>query len=410
MHQILRSSLLGALLTVLLVASAQAASVTLRIEGGTQTRVGLATVPLPTAPVGKAGQGTCPGATALGALDTGVAGDWDGTYFDGFGYSLARIQDETYNFGDGAFWSVYVDDHYTNTGICTAVNDGDEVVLFAACDSIYGNPPPEFPCYGHQILAEDANSWTIPGVLALTAPAIVAPGTPFTVGVNEAHTTIDKTSGNGSTQLYPSEGASVGGATTDAGGGAAVTLTNRGVQMLRVTKPDFVPDQVAICVSDGADGFCGSSTPDQPAAPALPCVHDGDDGRCGTPDRKPTYGFIKSIREHQHFRKGHGPRELKGTSDPDPSGLKDVQLRLTRNDRGRCSRFSGTLLRFAHLTRCGARRGTWFSIGSKPDWSYLLPKALGRGRYVLDLRTVDGAGNADVKLDRTRNRVVFFVG
>jgi hypothetical protein len=410
MHHILRSSLLGALLSVLVVASAQAASVTLRVEGGSKTRIGLATVQLPTAPVGKPSQSTCPGATALGALDTGVAGDWDGTYYDGFGYSLARIQDETYNFGDNAFWSVYVDDHYTNTGICTAVADGDEVVLFAACDSLYGNPPADFPCYGHHILAEDANSWTIPGVLAMTAPAIVAPGTPFTVGVNEAHTTIDKTSGNGSTQLYPSQGASVSGATTDASGAASLTLTDRCPQTLRVTKPDYVPDQVEVCVSDGADGFCGSSKPGEPAAPVPPCVHNGDDGLCGTVDHKATYGFIKSIREQQHFAKGHGPRELQGTSDPDPSGLKDVQLRLTRNDRGRCSRFSGTLLRFAQLERCGAKHGTWFSVGSKADWSYLLPKALGRGRYVLDLRTVDGAGNVDTTLARTRNRVVFFVG
>ena len=144
-------------------------------------------------------------------------------------------------------------------------------------------------------------------------------------------------------------------------------------------------------------------------AGAGPCVHDGDDGRCGTADHKPTYGFIKSIREHEHFRKGHGPRDLKGTSDPDPSGLKDVQLRLTRNDRGGCSTFSGVKLRFAPMKTLRRRRGTWFSVGSKADWSYLLPKALGPGRYVLDLRTVDGAGNADTTLARTRNRVVFFV-
>jgi hypothetical protein len=143
--------------------------------------------------------------------------------------------------------------------------------------------------------------------------------------------------------------------------------------------------------------------------PPAPCVHNGDDGLCGTPDHKFTYGFIKSIREHQHFAKRHGPRELQGTSDPDPSGIKDVQLRLTRNDHGHCSTFSGARLRFVAMKRCGARRGTWFSIGSKADWTYLLPKALGRGRYVLDLKTTDGAGNADDQLARTRNRVVFFV-
>jgi hypothetical protein len=205
----------------------------------------------------------------------------------------------------------------------------------------------------------------------------------------------------------PVQGASVGGATTDANGVAAVTLD--ATSGLRATHAGNIRTATeSVCVHDGDDGLCGTTKPGAPPPP--PCVHNGDDGLCGTPDHKFTYGFIKSIREQQHFRRGHGPRELQGTSDPDPSGIKDVQLRLTRNDRGRCSTFSASKLRFAAMKRCGARRGTWFSIGSKADWTYLLPKALGRGRYVLDLKTIDGAGNADDQLARTRNRVVFFVG
>jgi hypothetical protein len=61
------------------------------------------------------------------------------------------------------------------------------------------------------------------------------------------------------------------------------------------------------------------------------------------------------------------------------------------------------------MKRCGATHGTWFSVGSRADWRYLLPAKLGRGRYVLDLRVVDGKGNADTKLARGRNRVVFTV-
>jgi len=173
---------------------------------------------------------------------------------------------------------------------------------------------------------------------------------------------------------------------------------------ITATKGNRVDDSASTCISDGADGYCGSTKPGdtttQPAPPAATAP---------LPDTTPTYGFIKSIREHQHFRKGRGPRELKGTSDPDPSGLKDVQLRLTKRVGKRCDTLSAQRLRFVRMKRCGARRGTWFSIGSKADWSYLLPKKLGRGRYVLDLKTIDGAGNADVQLARTRNRVVFFV-
>ena len=41
--------------------------------------------------------------------------------------------------------------------------------------------------------------------------------------------------------------------------------------------------------------------------------------------------------------------------------------------------------------RCG--RGSFFRIGDRADWSYLLPKRLGRGRYVLEVKAIDGAFN-----------------
>ena len=41
--------------------------------------------------------------------------------------------------------------------------------------------------------------------------------------------------------------------------------------------------------------------------------------------------------------------------------------------------------------RCG--RGSFLRIGDRADWSYLLPKRLGRGRYVLEVKAIDGAFN-----------------
>ena len=41
--------------------------------------------------------------------------------------------------------------------------------------------------------------------------------------------------------------------------------------------------------------------------------------------------------------------------------------------------------------RCG--RGSFLRIGDRADWSYLLPKRLGRGRYVLEAKAIDGAFN-----------------
>jgi hypothetical protein len=338
----------------------------------------------------------CSTGTAGAALDAAVGNaNWSAHWDSGFSQLvLDSIFGEAHPFGSHLFWSVYVDGKSALFGACNQpVNEGQYVQFVALCDP-YDPPGPGTPCFGEP--------------LQLQAPASAAPGAGMPVTVTESQTDIN----TGTTTIVRSAGATVSGggaqATTDDQGHATLTPTGRGPITITAAKGDRVDDSAGACVTDGSDGYCGTATKPV-SAPSL-CAHNGDDGLCGTPDHKSTYGFIKSIREHQHFRKGHGPRELKGTSDPDPSGLKDVRLRLTRNDRGRCSTFSGAKLRFVHMKRCGARRGTWFSIGSKADWSYLLPKALGRGRYVLDLETIDGAGNADDQLARTRNRVVFFVG
>jgi hypothetical protein len=52
--------------------------------------------------------------------------------------------------------------------------------------------------------------------------------------------------------------------------------------------------------------------------------------------------------------------------------------------------------------RCG--RGSFLRIGDRADWSYLLPRRLGRGRYVLEVKAVDGAFNRG-KPARVRFRV-----
>jgi hypothetical protein len=82
-----------------------------------------------------------------------------------------------------------------------------------------------------------------------------------------------------------------------------------------------------------------------------------------------------------------------------------VKLSLTRSRGGRCQIYSPTRERFRR-SRCGRRIN--FSIGDRPDWSYLLPRRLKRGRYVLDAVAIDKSGNRD-RLARGRSRVVFFV-
>jgi hypothetical protein len=390
----MKKILLAAVVLAVCASSAQATTVSVRVSAVGPVSLPRTTVTMPATAPQKDGH-DCSATTAGAALDSGVgSANWAAHWNSSFGeLQLDSIYGEAHPFGSHLFWAVYINGKSALDGLCNVdVAQGDYAQFIALCDP-YDPPTDGSPCFGEP--------------LQLQAPASAAPGASTPITVTESQTDIN----SGVTTIVPSAGATVtagsASATTDGNGHAALTLADRGPVTITATKGNRVNDSAASCVSDGSDGFCGTTKPGEPVAQ---CVHDGDDGLCGTPDHKATYGFIKSIREHQHFRRGRGPRELKGTTDPDPSGLKDVRLRLTRNNRGRCSRFSGTLLRFAHLKRCGARHGTWFSIGSKADWSYLLPKALGRGRYVLDLKTIDGAGNADTKLARTRNRVVFFVG
>jgi hypothetical protein len=355
------------------------AGVTVRVEGTNDTLLARTAVTTTTTPVVKDGNpsDSCSGTSVAGALEVATNGAWSGSWY-GSGYSVETILGESHAFGSGHYYGEFVNGVPGNGACADELAPGDEV-LFA--------PEPESG-------AQD-------NPMYLQVPATAQRGTPFNVTVTEKVTTYDS-SFNPSTVSKPVQGASVGGATTGADGVAAVTLDATGQVGLRATRAGDVRTATeTVCVHDGDDGTCGSAKPADtstrpPAAPPAP-------------DTTPTYGFIRSIREHQHFRRGHGPRELRGTSDPDPSGLKDVQLRLTKRVGNRCFTFSAQRLRFVRMARCGARRGAWFSIGSKSDWAYLLPKALGRGRYVLDLKTIDGAGNADVQLARTRNRVVFFV-
>ena len=100
--------------------------------------------------------------------------------------------------------------------------------------------------------------------------------------------------------------------------------------------------------------------------------------------------------------------------DGEPSGIKDIRLRLTRRVGKRCERLDSARERWVKAARCGADNSPFFSIGDRTPWSYLLPQSLTKGRYVLDVQVADRAGN--VRRGNTRggvreqrNRVVFFV-
>jgi hypothetical protein len=368
-------------LAVVPAAPAAAATVTVRVEGDSATLVPRTTLATTTTPVNKDGTNSCDGTSAAGALEQATSGDWSGNWFGaGVGYSVETIKGESHAFGSGAYWAFFVNDEFASNGVCyVEPQTGDSLLLAAVSDSA-------------------------PFTLLKLAgvPATARPGQSFTVTVtgNTFYPMDPETHG-------PVAGATVTGggttATTAADGTAQITLGTRGPSGLRATRAgDIRSATEPVCVTDGSDGACGTTA-------ASSCQTTGDDGNCGTKDRRAPRGKIVSIREGQRFGKRKGPRKLSGIVTPDPSGIADVRLRLTRNDHSKCQTFDGPSERLVKLGRCGAKRGKWFSAGDREQWSYLLPAKLGPGRYVLDLQVRDKAGNVDTLLQRTRTRVVFTV-
>jgi hypothetical protein len=313
-----------------------------------------------------AGSSTTPvptrGAAITAAAQAGqltMTGTFDTTYQSPI-FATVDGENVTYDSNTGKYLAEFKNGQPSQTGACgDPLSNGDDV-LFA-----YATPSDT--------------------VLQLSGPATAAPGTPVVLHVTNR--------ADGS----PVAGAAVAGSTSGSDGAVTVgPFSTTGPQDLKASESGAIrSNRVSVCITTGADGACGTTVP-----AATPMV-----ARSTTGPR----GKIVSIREGQHFAKGKGPRALKGIVTPDPSGIGDVRLRLTRNDHGQCQTFDGRTERLVKLKRCGAKRGKWFSAGDREQWSYLLPSRLGRGRWVLDLQVRDKAGNIDTLLQRTRTRVVFTV-
>jgi hypothetical protein len=369
---------LAAALSLSAPAAAVAAPVTvdLRIEGPTRTLYeGPVTTDVrPLAFSGDPAQHQCDGRASGGASPVPVPTRGaalmaaaattpfavEGSWHPDFGPSFTRIAGESvaYDAITDRYLVEFKNGRPADFGACgDPIQVGDDVVFAFAS---FGQP-----------------------LLALSGPARVAPGGRATVRVTDA--------GTGA----PIAGATVGGATTGADGTAAVGPF-AGRATLKAEKPGAGrSNRLAICVTTGSDGACGTSAP-APGAPAP---------QPAAPDTSAPLGRVLGIREGRRFRRGRGPRELRGTVTADPSGIRAVKLRLTRQVGRRCWYFSGSKERFLRRA-CGTRYA--FKVGEERRWSYLLPSRLKRGRYVLDVIAMDRRRNRDV-LERGRSRVVFRV-
>src|SRR4051794_10601801 len=104
-------------------------NVRFRAEGSRSTLVTQRTVTLADAPIVKDGDPahSCPGQSALGALQAGTGGDWNGSWSEGVGYFGNESQGERHS--GAAFFSLWVKPKLSSAGPCGAGPKGGGDVL-----------------------------------------------------------------------------------------------------------------------------------------------------------------------------------------------------------------------------------------------------------------------------------------
>jgi hypothetical protein len=383
-----RSTLLAVALFCLFVpASAVAAGapaqVTVRVEGISETKLPPAVVTTTTNPVVKDGNSadSCPGTSALGALNLATAGNWSGPWEAKYNqYSIFTIEGETHEFEESAsanyFWSFWLNDKESELGACeTEVQPGDRVLLFPSC---YGAtcPMPE------------------PTPLEIEAPATANVGESTAVSVKQY---------NAKGEASPAAGASVigggAGVTTDSQGHATMKFFGAGIYTLSVNGAasglPAVRTETTICVHNGNDGTCGTTVQAPLVAKSMPLIVPASD-----------VAKVGGVESGRHYSRHKGPRVLSGLIQvPAGQTLHEVRISLLRSKGKKCMAFNGSRAMFVRA-RCGKKR--FFSVGSSESFSYLLPATLPAGRYVYDVEAVNNAGQV-TKLVAGVSHVVFYV-
>jgi hypothetical protein len=384
-------ALLAVCISVSLLASsavaAGPATVTVRVEGANQTLLPATEVTTTLSPLVKDGnpEHSCAGTSGLGALQLATGGNWSGPWNLGLHqYFVESIEGEGESVGSSKYyWSFWVNDTYQETeGACVRqLNAGDRALFFPIC---YEACPP-----GPE-----------PTPLEIQAPD----------GANvRSSVQVTVTKYNAQGQASPAAGATITGgdeeATTDSSGRTTVSFSSPGAHTLRATAPALVRSETTVCVHNGLDGTCGTTSPSGSSSGS-----SGSGGVLGSSSRPYTgpYALVAratGLLDGHVYSRRHAPRVLTG-SVLAHTRLTSVSIELRRSYRGRCHAYDGIRERFVSA-RCG--RGHFFKVSTEPSFSYLLPSALAPGRYVLDLEATDAAGNR-TRLARGTSRIVFYVG
>jgi hypothetical protein len=398
-------ALAGAALSLFLVlfalagaASADAAgpaTVTVRVIGSNgQPLLPLTQVTTTTTPVVKDGkpEDSCTGTSAAGALELATKGNWDGEWNSSFGYGVETIEGVSYPFTQPDFWTFWVDNKESSEGVCGAkseLNQGDSVLFFVSCYSETSGVCPASP-----------------NVLAIQASPTVEVGKPTTVTVLSYP--------NGGGEPVPAVGATVegGGDTsaspTNAVGQTTLTFSAGGNYTIDATgsagESSAIRGEAFVCVHAGNDGTCGTTAPagstgTNPKGTSTPIV--------GVSSPVNVVAKIAGVKNGHTYRRRGAPRLLKGSVVVPAGGLlRKVQISLKRRYKGRCYAFSGSSARFIAI-KC-KQAASFFSVGTKTSFSYLLPARLPHGIYTYDIQAVDATGRA-TKLVSGVSHVVFRV-
>jgi hypothetical protein len=319
------------------------------------------------------------------------------------------------------YWRLYVDQSPVDDGLASAayqdactttVPPGAEVLLYQACGSKTTGCFSGTPLYAR---IRDGGPYDI---AAQTVPGRQAPVVVRTIG--------DKAPA-GATVTTDEGASSVALDTGPLYGQASVPFTEYGPHTIMVAKGDGTrpPVRMAVCVSEGNDGFCGStrvqSPPEIPYVTPSPCATNGHDGLCGTTDTSGPITHVTNIINKKAFKAGKGPGQVKGTIDVDPNGVQDVRLRLTRTVTiktkvkvktrrkkakvkyrtrtvKRCSAWSDATLLIETTKKCGTAAGAFFPADLsdlRNEFTYSFAMTLPRGSYVLEVVARDENGFKD---------------
>lgn len=332
------------------------------------------------------------------------------------------------------YWRLYVDQSPIDNGLASAayqdactttVPIGSEVLLYQACGSKTTGCFTGTPLYARirDGGPYDVAPQTVPGAKAPVVVRTIADKAPAgaTVSTDEGASSVALDTG----PLF---------------GQTSVPFTEYGPHTIMVAKGDGSrpPVRMNVCVSEGNDGYCGStkvqSPADIPYVTPSPCETNGHDGLCGTTDTSGPITHVTNIVNKKAYKAKKGPGQVKGTIDVDPNGVQDVRLRLTRTVTvktkvkvktkkktkkpkyktktvKRCSTWNDSTLLLETTKKCGTASGKYFNTDLsdlRNEFAYSFAMALPRGSYVLEIVARDENGFKDAPVNG-RNVLKFTV-